>query len=89
MGTPHLGSDKAVWAEFFARIGSIPMIGSAETDLLKDLKPKSREFGDIAASFVQRATGLRFVSMYECRPTYGFQVLSCTSFFISNIINSV
>ncbi|KAF8241285.1 hypothetical protein K440DRAFT_573639 [Wilcoxina mikolae CBS 423.85] len=76
MGTPHLGADVAAWGRFFGNIGNVVTFGSFRTDLLKDLKSKSREFGDIATSFVERAADLQIVSMFERRPTKGILVPS-------------
>jgi hypothetical protein len=74
MGTPHLGADVAAWGAFFGIIGNTIAAGAIKADLLKDLKPKSREIANIATTFVSRSTNLQIVSMYECKPTKGVMV---------------
>jgi len=74
MGTPHLDADIEGWGQFLAKIGNLVSTRSIRTDLLKDLKSKSKQFGDIAALFRETATGLKIVSMFECRPTKGVMV---------------
>jgi len=79
MGTPHLGADIVRWGQVLAHIRNLVSIGSIKTDLLKDLKSKSKQYGEIAAYFVQTAAELQIVSMFECRPTKGAMVPSRSS----------
>jgi hypothetical protein len=88
MGTPHLGADVAAWGNFLGNIGNVVTFGSFRTDLLKDLKSKSREFGEIAKAFVERAADLQIVSLFERRPTKGILVTSGRTSVFSDAANT-
>jgi hypothetical protein len=81
MGTPHLGADIAAWGRFLGRIGNVITIGFIRTDLIRDLKPKSREFIEIASSFVNRIARLQIVSFFERGTMGGVLVLLGRSSF--------
>ncbi|KAK3638983.1 hypothetical protein LTR56_012706 [Elasticomyces elasticus] len=75
MGTPHRGSDSAYWGRILGNIGNIPMLASLRTDLLKDLKPRSTTLGDICSQFVERATTLHIITLYERQKITGLPTL--------------
>jgi len=85
MGTPHHGADIAAWGRFLGKIGNVITIGFIRTDLIRDLKSKSRELTDIASSFVRRTTRLRIVSIYERGTMGGILVPSDESFLLSKV----
>lgn len=88
MGTPHLGADVAAWGKLLGNIGNVVTFGSFRTDLLKDLKSKSREFGEIAKAFVERAADLQIVSLFERRPTKGILVPSGSTLVFYDAANT-
>jgi hypothetical protein len=56
MGTPHRGSPHATWGTILSRILKIAAFGaSTNTQLTKDLQPKSKLLENVSRSFLERA----------------------------------
>jgi hypothetical protein len=66
-GTPHSGSDVARLTRVLRNIFNFSTLGSVRADLLKNLERKSVELAEIAEQFVERASQLKIVTVYEGR----------------------
>lgn len=65
-GTPHRGSDMAKWATVLGAMLKAGSIGSStNTDIAKDLLPRSRMLQSISKSFIERGRQLKIYSFYE------------------------
>ena len=68
MGTPHYGSDMAKWTSMLSELARALAL-TADTDVLRDLRPGSRKLAELNSKFVERASGLyRILSFYEKLP---------------------
>jgi hypothetical protein len=77
MGTPHRGAEIAYWTRILGALANVPLLGSIRTDLLKDLAPKSVCLGNICSQFVERASKLDIVTIYERQIIQGLNGLVC------------
>jgi hypothetical protein len=76
MGTPHRGSDIALWAAMISEIVNATSVSSTlRTELLRDLGLKSMVLRDISRQFVPRASMLAIVSFVEKEFTPGLRRL--------------
>jgi hypothetical protein len=65
MGSPNHSGDTAFWEEVLAKLANMPHLKSFQTNLLKELEPKSALLGKICSQFVHRARALNIFSFYE------------------------
>ncbi|OBT89651.1 hypothetical protein VE02_01795 [Pseudogymnoascus sp. 03VT05] len=65
MGTPHLGSEHANWASFFANLLEVTIGPTTNTALLASLKIKAPALIEICHQFPERASKLKILSFYE------------------------
>jgi hypothetical protein len=76
MGTPHRGADLASWGALLSRLVNTMTLSSAvRTDLLRDLKTRSKTLQIISRQFVQRGNRINIVSFYERKATRSLSTL--------------
>ena len=75
MGTPHGGSDVALWASLAANFLHSASYGSrTNKDLLQLLRRDSKYLGSLSKQFLMQNQSLRILSFYE---TEKFPLLNC------------
>jgi hypothetical protein len=72
-GTPHQGSDTAVWASYLGVVGK--GLGIRDTTVTKDLQRWSKPLLELTRLFAGRATKWPITSFYENEKFYGVVVL--------------